>query len=177
MLHPFMPYVTDELYDKLPFKDSENIMISKYPTFNKKLIFEDSLEHVEHLIDFIKVFRNTKQENNIGSDFKVKLQSNFDDIILKILKLNEHIITSDLNITKYNVTNNYYTLDLYYEKVLTDEDKLLQQKQIENLKNSIARREKLLANEGYLNKAPKELVESEREKLQNEKDLLEKLLN
>ena len=64
---------------------------------------------------------------------------------------------------------------MYYEKVISEEDKLLKQKQIESLKNSIARREKLLSNEGYLNKAPKELVLSEKEKLEQEKTLLLKL--
>ena len=96
-------------------------------------------------------------------------------LIIKILKLDDNITDQELDITKYKVTNNYYTLDLYYEKVISEEDKLLKQKQIESLKNSIARREKLLSNEGYLNKAPKELVLSEKEKLEQEKTLLLKL--
>ncbi len=177
MLHPFMPYVTDEIYDKLPFKDSENIMISEYPKYNKKLIFENEEEEVEHIIDFIKIFRNVKQENGIGKDFQVKLNSKFDDLIIKMLKLEEHITNKNLEITKYHVTNNYYSLDLYYEKVLTGEDKKNQEKQLETLKSNIARREKLLANEGYLKNAPKELVESEKEKLKNERELLAKLMN
>ena len=174
MLHPFMPFVTDEIYDKLPFKDATNIMISKYPKYSKKYLYEEEME-VEHIIEFIKVFRNIKQENNVGASYKVKLRSDLPEIIIKMLKLEEHIVDEELAITKYNVTNNYYTLDLYYEKVLTKEDILLQEKQIENLKNSIARREKLLSNPGYLNKAPKELVASEKEKLASEKELLEKL--
>lgn len=171
-----MPYVTSEIYDKLPFKDSENIMISDYPKYNKKLIYEDETESVEHLINFIKVFRNIKQENNIGKDFKVKLNTEFDQLIIKMLKLDDHIVDNDLEITKYNVTNNYYSLDLYYEKVVSDEDKKNLEKQILTLQSNIARREKLLANPGYLNKAPKELVESEKEKLASEKELLQKLM-
>ncbi len=176
MLHPLMPYVTDEIYNKLPFKDSENIMISKYPMYDKKMIFKEE-EEVNHIIDFIKVFRNIKQEQGIGKEFKVKLNSKFDDLIIKMLKLDSHIIDKELDITKYNVTNNYYTLDLYYEKQETENDRILKEKQIESLKNSILRREKLLSNEGYLTKAPKELVESEKAKLKEEKELLEKLLN
>ncbi len=174
MLHPLMPYVTDEIYDKLPFKDQENIMISKYPIYDKKMIFKEE-EEVNHIIDFIKVFRNIKQEQGIGKEFKVKLNSKFDDLIIKMLKLESHIIDKELNITKYNVTNNYYTLDLYYEKQETENDRILKEKQIESLKNSISRREKLLSNEGYLTKAPKELVENEKIKLKEEKELLEKL--
>ena len=174
MLHPFMPFVTDEIYNMLPVKDSLNIMISKYPEYDKKYIFKSSYSKIEQIISFVKVFRNIKQENNIGHDFKVKFDS-LDPLIIKILKLDDNITDQELDITKYKVTNNYYTLDLYYEKVISEEDKLLKQKQIESLKNSIARREKLLSNEGYLNKAPKELVLSEKEKLEQEKTLLLKL--
>ena len=49
-------------------------------------------------------------------------------------------------------------------------------KEIETLKSNIARREKLLSNPGYVNKAPKNLVDSEKEKLEMEKNKLEELL-
>ena len=150
-------------------------MISNYPESNNELIFENEEELVNHIIDFIKTFRNIRQENNIGSDYKIKLETKLDDLIIKMLKLDSHITEDNLEITKYHVTNNYYSLDIYYEKVLTEEDIKLKEKQIETLKNNILRREKLLNNEGYLNKAPKELVESERQKLEEERNLLEKL--
>ena len=50
MLHPFMPYVTDELYNSLPIHE-ENIILSKYPEYNKDLVFEDSKE-LDNIIDF-----------------------------------------------------------------------------------------------------------------------------
>ena len=68
LLHPFMPFVTEEIYSMLPIKDSESIMISSYPKYDKKLVFEES--DVEDIIEFIKTFRNTKQANNIPSEFK-----------------------------------------------------------------------------------------------------------
>jgi valyl-tRNA synthetase len=140
------------------------------------MIFNEEEMEIEHIIDFIKVFRNIKQENNIGKEFKIKIE-NSDDLIIKMLKLTDHITEESIEMTKYHITNNYYSLDLYHEKVLTENDRLLKEKQIETLKSNIARREKLLSNPGYVNKAPKELVESEKEKLENEKTLLEKLLN
>ena len=175
MLHPFTPFVTDEIYNMLPIKDSENIMISSYPEYDKKLVFKDSLDSIDHIIDFIKTFRNIKQENNIGSDFLVKYSS-LDPLIIKVLKLDNHVTDDDLTITKYHITNNYYTLDLYYEKVITEEERLLKEKQINTLKANIERRTKLLNNSGYVNKAPKELVESEKTKLAEEKDLLASLM-
>ena len=127
------------------------------------MIFNEEENEIEHIIDFIKIFRNIKQENNIGKEFKIKIE-NSDDLIIKMLKLTDHITNDTLDMTKYHITNNYYSLDLYHEKVLTESDRLLKEKQIETLKSNIARREKLLSNEGYVNKAPKELVESEKEK-------------
>ncbi|MCI5702110.1 MAG: valine--tRNA ligase [Erysipelotrichaceae bacterium] len=175
MLHPFMPFVSEEIYDMLPIKDSKSIMISNYPEVDKKLIFKDAYLKVEQIIDFVKVFRNIKQENNIGHDFKVKITT-IDPLIIKLLKLDDKITDEELNITKYHVSNNIYTLDLYFEKIITEEEEKLKEKQIETLKANILRREKLLSNEGYLNKAPKELVLSEQEKLKQEKALLETLV-
>ena len=42
LLHPFMPFVTEEIYNNLPFKDNETIMLSKYPEYNSNLIFEET---------------------------------------------------------------------------------------------------------------------------------------
>ena len=66
-----------------------------------------------------------------------------------------------------------YMLMLHYYTNKTAAEDLA--KEISMLENSIARREKLLANEGYVNKAPKEIVESERIKLAEEKEKLAKL--
>ena len=53
MLHPFMPFVSEEIYDMLPIKDSKSIMISNYPEVDKKLIFKDAYLKVEQIIDFL----------------------------------------------------------------------------------------------------------------------------
>ena len=128
MLHPFMPFVSEEIYDMLPIKDSKSIMISNYPEVDKKLIFKDAYLKVEQIIDFVKVFRNIKQENNIGHDFKVKITT-IDPLIIKLLKLDDKITEEELNITKYHVSNNIYTLDIYFEKIITEEYEKLKEKQ------------------------------------------------
>lgn len=175
MLHPFMPFVTEEIYQKLPIKDSESIMISSYPKVDKKLIFDEEKE-VENMIEFIKVFRNTKQGNNISSDFKVKFDKEIDPLIIKLLKLEGKIISEELNIKSYKVISNYANGEIYFEKELTDEEKIARDNLIESLKQSIERREKLLSNENYVNKAPANIVEMDRQKLEEEKNKLKELL-
>ena len=172
LLHPFMPYVTDEIYSLLPLKE-ENIMISKYPVFDKTMVFKKELEKVDDKIEFIKLFRNIKLENKIGKDFQVKINNNMNyDIILKILKVSNENIVNDSDKNNINIKYNDYDLSIYYEIKEDNLNQELKLKQIESLKNSIARRENLLKNENYVNKAPKELVEKERKTLKEEKEKL-----
>ena len=176
MLHPFMPYVTDEIYNMLPIKE-ENIMISTYPKFNKKEAFNKELDSVNEMIEFIRMFRNVKLENKIGKDYQVIINSNSNyDLIFKILKINDAMIVNESNKKKLNIKYQDYDLDICYEIVLSEEDMALKQKQIEALKQSIERRKKLLANENYVNKAPQALVEKERKTLAEEEEKLENIL-
>lgn len=176
MLHPFMPYVTDELYNSLPIHE-ENIILSKYPEYNKDEIFTKECEEFDNIIEFIKVFRNVKLENKIGKDFGIKINSNDDySLIFKLLRINpdEH---TNITGTKYTCIYKNYNIDLYYDKEITEEDIMLKNKQISDLEASITRRKNLLSNENYLNKAPKKLVEKEKNTLKDEEEKLAKLKN
>ena len=175
MLHPFMPFVTEEIYSMLPIKDNESIMISDYPKFEKKFIFSDEEKLVDSKIKFISAFRNVKLENSIPKEAKVLINTS-DEIIIKMLKLSDVLINEELNIKAYKVEVDDYKATIYYEKEETEEDRILKEKQISDLKASIERREKLLSNENYVNKAPANIVEADRLKLEEEKKKLEELL-
>jgi len=176
MLHPFMPFVTEEIYGMLPIKDSESIMISEYPKYEEKFIFDNEKDVVEEKIGFIKAFRNVKTENNIPKEAKVMINTS-DEIIIKMLKIGDVIITAKENIKSYDVKNGSYEATIFYEKEETEEDIKVREKQIETLKNSIARREKLLSNANYVAKAPEAIVTKERNDLAREKEELDMLLN
>ena len=176
MLHPFMPFVTEEIYSMLPIKDAESIMISKYPEYDDSKIFSKEKEIVEDEITFIKNFRNIKAENNIGKDFKIMFETDYSDIIAKMLKLEDNIIDKQININFYKVLSNNTKATIYFEKQESMEDIKLKEKEIENLKSSIERREKLLSNPNYVNKAPKNIVELDKQKLEEEKNKLNELL-
>ena len=166
LLHPFMPYVTEEIYLMLPIRD-ESIMISEYPKFNKEYVFmEDTLDL---LIELIKKIRKIKLENNLGKDYLIvtnnKLIMDNRILISKILK-NENILTSYEGVfTRIDISFNNDLVSIYYDGSLSLEEKERLLKEKERLINSIARREKLLANSGYINKAPKEIVENEKSSL------------
>ena len=172
MLHPFMPYVTDEIYNMLPIKE-ENIMISTYPTYSKNEIFNNELENINEKLEFIRMFRNIKLENKIGKDYQVIINSNADyNLIKNVLKINESMIVTSSDKKKINVKYQNYDLDICYEVILSEEDLEVKKKQIESLRQSVERRKKLLSNDGYVTKAPKELVEKERKTLKEEEEKL-----
>ena len=177
MLQPFMPYVTDEIYSKLPVKDAEDIIVSEYPKYSKKYIFEEEEKAVDDQVEFIKNFRNIKAENNITKDMKVMFDTDGDnELVINMLKIKDNLIDSSLDIKSYKVMSKNIKAEIFFEKVESEEDKALKEAQIKTLQDSIARREKLLANENYVNKAPAKIVEMDRQKLAEEKKKLEELL-
>ena len=178
LLHPFMPYVTEEIYQMLPIKDNESIMISEYPKYTKKLIFEEEEKAVDDAVEFIKKFRNIKAENNMTKDLKVMFDTTDDNnLIIKMLKLDNNLISKPTGAKAYKVFSNRIKATIFFDKIETSADKKLKENQIELLKKSIVRREKLLANQNYVNKAPEHIVNMDREKLEEEKKKLMELEN
>ena len=181
LLHPFMPYVTEEIYSMLPIKKSDSIMVSKYPEYKKKYIFKDEEKLVDEALEFVTMFRNKKQELTLGNDFYARINIPNDDvkfIVVNMLKLHDKELTDDKS--EFNIetiTFSDISVDIYYDnsKNLKELREALE-KERDNLVSSIARREKLLSNDNYVNKAPSKVVEAERENLAREKERLEEIL-
>ncbi|MEG1900711.1 MAG: valine--tRNA ligase [Bacilli bacterium] len=175
MLHPFMPYVTDEIYESLGNK--ENITISNYPVYNKKLIFKDEALIVDKIILDITSIRNMKVTNNITKDSFIKLESRYQNIFISQLKIKEEqLINKELdNYKSINYTSNYINITYYFIGEELDLDKI--NEEIHNLQLSINKRKKLLENENYIQKAPSNIVKMDRIKLIEEEDKLTILLN
>ena len=99
LLHPFMPFVTEEIYQMLPVKDSESIMISEYPKYTKKYVFELEESVMDDAVEFIKNFRNIKAENKITKELKVMFDTeNNNDIIVKMLKIKDKVVKEHIGI-------------------------------------------------------------------------------
>ena len=176
LLHPFMPYVTEEIYQMLPVKEVESIMISKYPKSTKKYVFLEEERIVDDEVEFIKNFRNVKAENNMTKEMKVMFDTTDDnELIIKMLKLQDNLVTEPLGLKAYKVFSKHVRAQIFFEKAMSEADKLFLMKQIEVLKSSIARREKLLSNENYVKKAPQNIVDMDRQKLAEEKKKLAEL--
>lgn len=170
MLHPFIPFVTEEIYQNLPFKESKSIMESSYPVYNKKEVY-DILETTEILND-ITSLRNFKAENNIINSDAVKIEYLFDeklyDGLIKFKNKVDNIEGSIKYESKYAI--------LYFEvKNKVSEEDI--QKEIEELEKSINKRKNLLSNENFVKRAPENIVANEKQKLIEEEEKLSKLKN
>ena len=120
MLHPFMPFVTEEIYSMLPVKEEESIMITTYPKYTKKYVFEDEERIVEDEIEFIKQFRNVKAENKITKDMKVMFDTTDDnEMIVKMLKLEDHLVDKPLGMNAYKVFSNRVKATIFFEHIET----------------------------------------------------------
>lgn len=170
MLHPFIPFVTEEIYQNLPFKESKSIMESSYPLYNKKEVY-DILETTEILND-ITSLRNFKAENNIINSDAVKIEYLFDeklyDGLIKFKNKVDNIGDSIKYESKYAI--------LYFEvKNKVSEEDI--QKEIDELEKSINKRKNLLSNENFVKRAPENIVANEKQKLAEEEEKLSKLKN
>ena len=180
MLHPFMPYVTEEIYGHLPIKEKESIVISNYPISNKKLIFAEEEKKLEKILEDIIAIRNVKAQNKISKNAYVEMEckQELKEIYCSQLKINkENLDVSNKKdgSKKASYSSSFVKLTYYFEG--TEEDPLKKQIEIDTLKQSIARREALLQNENYVKKAPSNIVELDRMKLKEEQEKLARLEN
>ena len=177
LLHPFMPYVTEEIYSKLPVKDSDALIISNYPEYKKELVFKEECEIEEKVLEDIVAIRNIKAINKIGKDAKVNFitKEELIPIYASQLKIKEENLCSDDpdNMISSNYKSKYIDITYFFEKEEIDEK--AKEEEIKKLQQSIERRKKLLSNENYVNKAPANIVELDRKKLAEEEEKLELL--
>ena len=176
MLHPFMPYVTEEIYQMLPIKDQESIVISSYPVYEEEYVFDKDKDIVDKVLDDIVSIRNMKQTKGITKDAFVKIKVN-DKSLLGIFKSQLKIKDENIvDLDKDGMLNSSFAsknIDIvyYYEGQKEDGSKVIDE--IRKLEESIKRREALLDNPNYVNKAPSHIVDLDRQKLIEEKEKLE----
>ena len=176
LLHPFMPYVTEEIYSMLPFKDSESIVISTYPKYDSETVFNEEMEEISKVIVDLREIRNLKATNDIKKSDLVMFSTNSDlEYIYKSqLKITDELIVKEPLKDYQSINYKSSLIDItYFFKNEVNKEEL--EENIKKLKDSIERRKKLLSNENYVNKAPKNIVDLDREKLKEEEAKLKLL--
>ena len=177
--HPFTPFVTEAIWSKL--NKEKMLMISSWPKLKITRpakgvgIDEKSINDFEKVKEIITTIRNLKNENKI--DLKTIINCHLESIKYeKLIKEQTLIIESlakvKLTSDKYKDTVHVPDIDIYIEIKVNEQDK---NKQIVELENYIKLLETKLSNKEFTEKAPANIIENEKRKLQESKELLEKL--
>ena len=183
LIYPYTPFIAEEMYLNLP-NHMESIMLESYPVYDESLINLSKNKEVELLFDFIKDARTYKIENKLAPNEKISIAINlhidvFDDFMTY---LSRFTFAKDIKVEKdiMQIKGHLYVHDdgdMVIINEVSDEEVLAKiNKEIEFEENEIRRAEGMLNNPNFVNKAPKEKVDSEREKLAKHKENLASLI-
>ena len=182
MLHPFMPFITEEIWQKLGL-DEETIMLSEFPTENKKYVDLAAEKEFDYLKEIVNTIRNIRGEANVSPAKKIEVIFKIvNDGEKEILKHNAKILDKLANVEKYEFNTEIPAL-VGFKLVETTEiyvplaDLIDKEKEIAKLEKDIQKTQKeldrvlgKLSNEKFLSKAPKEVIDKEngiKEELEN----------
>lgn len=190
LLHPFMPFVTSEIYSSLITEDEKELMVSDWPTNNENIAFDKEEALIEKLQKMIIEIRNIRNEKHIHPSKKAKLiivtQDNTKEIqesegmLLKLTFADSmKIQTSKDNIPENAIHIIEEGIEFYFPAEglidFEEERKRLEEEKI-RLEKEVARCEKMLSNPGFVNKAPQSKIEEEKTKLIKYREMLQTVL-
>ena len=175
LLHPFMPFVTEEIYLSIPHR-FESINLETWPNLIDVAMSDEEMSSVNELITMIQAVREIKTAYNLNPSADVNIIIKAadgtlrpcDDKINAILNKMCHAFWINEDSSEEVVTRTILngTLSIQLSDVINVEEEIAKcEKEIERLKKEIARAEGMLANPNFTNKAPAAKVDAEREKL------------
>ncbi|WP_311537169.1 valine--tRNA ligase [uncultured Anaerococcus sp.] len=191
LLHPFMPFITEEIYSALPNKD-DMLIVEKWPEIREEYNFVDEEKNVNSVIKAITAIRNQRASLNVPAKTKQKLTILAENEANKALieKIKAQFINlasaSEVEVENkadykieddgmvklvFNEFSVYMSLD---ELMDYNKERARLKDEIKKLESEIKRAEGKLSNKGFVDKAPEAVVNKEREKLEGYKDLLQK---
>ncbi|HZJ78664.1 MAG TPA: valine--tRNA ligase [Clostridia bacterium] len=174
LLHPFMPFITEEIWQTLPH-DGESIMISDWPKYNKELEFSNEEIEMERIMAAVKAIRNRRAEMNIPPSRKAKLfietdyKSTFKSatvIFQKLASASEVEVGDNYNVdgAVSIVTNDSKIFIPMGELVDFESERKRLKKEIENTSKQLDGINAKLNNHNFVSKAPEAVVAAQREK-------------
>ncbi len=184
LLHPFMPFITEEIYMNLKHND-ESIMISAWPKYDEKNNYKQEEEDIELIKEVIKNTRNIRANMNVAPSRKAsmifvtensRVIEEGKSFIEKLASADKIIIQKDKSgILDTAVSIAAPGMEIYIPfDELVDIDKEIErlEKELLTYKNEIKRVEKMLSNEGFVAKAPASKIEEEKAKKVKYEELL-----
>lgn len=189
LLHPFMPFITEEIYSKLYHKP-ESIMMTEFPKYEEKLDFKNDEELAAEIMNIITEIRNIRSKMNVHPSKKTKLifvtKTAKDEIEKSEAFLEKLGFANKIEIqeTTENIPENAVAIlsknmevHIPFEELVDiEEEKKRLEGEKKRLEAEVQRGEKMLSNPGFINKAPEAKINEEKTKLANYKELLENVI-
>ena len=191
LLHPFMPFITEEIWQHLPH-NNEALIVSKWPVYKDEYSFTESEKNIEFVKASIKAIRNARAEMDITPSKKSNIIFVAESDDMKNLIINsKRYFTNLASAEDIEISDNTEGFDENYISVvlekceaflplkdLIDYDKEIErlEKEKEKLESELKRVKGKLANQGFISKAPEEVVNGEKEKQQKYQEMMDKVL-
>ncbi len=187
LLHPFMPFITEEIWQALPH-EGPSIMVSSWPKADDSMIFPAEEAEMEEIMAAIRAIRNRRSEMNVPPSKKAALiivtqkPALFADAepFMKRLAWASQVTVqaeapADAGKMVACVTQACQVLMPMADLVDLDKERERLQKELDNAENMVKRTQAKLQNESFVSRAPQNVVDAEKEKLQKYAELAEKL--
>ena len=187
LLHPFMPYITEEIWQALPNRE-DALIVSKWPEFKEELVFEKEERATEYIENAIREIRNARSEMNIENSKKSNtLVYTKDPEVKEIFQELKGLLLSlgysnSVEITDDEGRKNSENIAIVLDKAeiqlplkeLVDFEKELKrlQKDKKDAEAELKRAKGKLSNQGFVSKAPAKLIEEEKEKVTKYEEIL-----
>ena len=182
LAHPIIPFITDEIYDALPNKDAEDIMIAPYPVYDRKRAYRRDVAVTDAVMELIKGVRNLRREMNVSQSKRTAIHivpaAGRERILKKMsgyiekLTFGNAISFDEPEGKNASVVTPLGKVSIPMGELIDfDKERARLSAEIERVDGEIARAEGKLANKGFTDKAPAALVEKEREKLDKYREL------
>ena len=185
MLHPIMPFVTEEIYTKL-YNNDETIMTSKWPQYNEEFNFQIEENEIEILKSIIGEIRNIRNNMNVHPSKKSQLifvTEKYDELIKQSETFLQKLgFASEIKIQcdKKDIPANAISimqqdLELYIpfeDLVDIDAEKTRLENEKTKLEGEVERAKKMLSNPGFVAKAPESKINEEKQKLAKYEEML-----
>ena len=196
MLHPFMPFITEEIWSYLPHGEEQegnpqNYLIkASWPEFSLNCLFPKSSEIMEQAMDAIRAIRNIRAEAEAAPSKKLRAVILASGSKLEDMKAGENHIRNLANITEVTYIDSkekapeesmsavIHGVEIYIPlEDLVDYNAEYERlaKEKKRLEGEVKRAEGKLSNQGFVSKAPEKVINEEKEKLAKYKEMLEKV--
>ena len=181
LLHPFMPFITEELWEQLGAQRPESLITSPWPTFGDDLVDEGAEQEIGWVVDLISGVRSVRSEMNVPPSAKITMvlagagdvskewSKTHAELIHRLARIGDIVVDGEAPKGAVQFVHRDATVMLPLADVIDlDQEKARLEKSIAKADGEITKLQKKLQNQKFLSRAPEEVVQEQRNRLTEE---------